>query len=139
MIDQIIEFSTNHWEMVGLFLLLLTLVFWVESKGAASSLTPASATALINTQDAVVLDIRPAAEYKTGYITDAINVPATTLKDSLGKLEKHKEKPVIVVCKTGMASGAAAKELQKNGFTSVYKMKGGIAEWQASNLPLVKG
>lgn len=139
MIDQIIEFSTNHWEMVGLFCLLLALVFWVESKGSASSLTPASATALINNDDAVVLDIRPAAEYKTGYITDAINVPATTVKDSFGKLDKYKEKPIIVVCKTGMTSGATAKELQKNGFTSVYKMKGGIAEWQAANLPLVTG
>ena len=137
MIDQIIEFSTNHWEMVGLFCLLLALVFWMESRGAASSLTPAAATALINNEDAIVLDIRPATEYRTGYITDAMNIPATTVKDSLGKLEKHKDTPIIVVCKTGMTAGATAKELQKNGFTAVYKMKGGIAEWQAANLPLV--
>lgn len=137
MIDQLIEFSTNHWEMVTLFILLLALVFWMESKGSASSLTPASATTLINTEDALVLDIRPAAEFRTGHITGAMNIPATTVKDSLGKLEKHKNTPIIIVCKTGMTAGATAKELQKNDFTAVYKMKGGIAEWQAANLPLV--
>jgi rhodanese-related sulfurtransferase len=35
-----------------------------------------------------------------------------------------------------MTSGASAKELQKEGYT-VYKMQGGIAEWQGANLPLV--
>ena len=137
MIDQIIEFTMNHWEMVALFCVSLALVVFSESRNATTGLTPASATALMNNDNAIVLDIRPVAEFRTGHITNAINIPATTLKDKVGTLDKHKKTPVIVVCKTGMNSGTSAKELQKNGFIAVYKMKGGIAEWQASNLPLV--
>jgi len=132
-----LEFITNHWEMVALFCLLLAIVVWVEGKNTAKGLTPAAATALINNDDAVIVDIRPVAEFRAGHITNAMNIPATTLKDNFGTLEKHKTTPIVLVCKTGMTSGASAKELQKNGFTAVYKMKGGIAEWQGSNLPLV--
>lgn len=138
MINQVIEFITNHWELVALFAALLVLVLYVESKSGAQGLTPAGATTLINNDDALLIDIRPAAEFRNGHITNSKNIPADTLKTSLASIEKYKTKPVILVCKTGMTAGASSKELQKSGFTSVYKMKGGIAEWQAANLPLVK-
>lgn len=136
MMNQLIEFSTNHWEMVSLFIALLALVVWVEKKGGAGSLSTGEATNMMNNESAVVLDIRPAAEFKTGHITGAINIPATKIKDQMATLENHKSNPIILVCKTGMTSGASAKELQKEGYT-VYKMQGGIAEWQGANLPLV--
>ena len=138
MMNQLIEFATNHWEMVSLFIALLAVVVWVEKKGSPNSLSTTEATSMMNNESAVVLDIRPAAEFKTGHITNAINIPATKLKDQMKTLENHKSNPIILVCKTGMTSGASAKELQKEGY-NVYKMQGGIAEWQGSNLPLVTG
>jgi rhodanese-related sulfurtransferase len=138
MMNQLIEFATNHWEMASLFVALLAVVIWVEKKGGPNSLSTAEATNMMNNESAVVLDIRPAAEFKTGHITSAINIPSTKLKDQMKTLEIHKSNPIILVCKTGMTSGASAKELQKEGF-NVYKMQGGIAEWQGANLPLVTG
>ena len=137
MMNQLIEFSINHWEMVAVFLAILAAVVWVEMKGGASSLSPSAATTLMNNEDAVVVDLRPATEYRLGHITGAINIPASSLKDKLDTLEKHKKTPIILVCKTGMTAGASAKELQKAGF-DVFKLQGGITEWQASSLPLVK-
>ncbi|MBJ7537869.1 rhodanese-like domain-containing protein [Marinomonas transparens] len=138
MMNQLIEFSINHWEMVAVFLAILATLLFVESKSGAQSLTPSAATNLMNTEEAIIVDIRPEKEFKSGYITGALNVPATKMKDNLTRLEKHKDAPIILVCKSGVTSGASAKDLKKEGFTKVYKLQGGIAEWQSSNLPLVK-
>jgi rhodanese-related sulfurtransferase len=137
MMNQLIEFSINHWEMVAVFFAILATLLWVETKGGAGSLTPAAATTLINNENALVVDIRAKSEFSSGHITGSMNIPATTLKDKLSMLDKHKNNPIILVCKSGMTAGASAKDLQKAGF-KVYKLQGGITEWQASSLPLVK-
>ncbi|TDO97918.1 rhodanese-like domain-containing protein [Marinomonas balearica] len=137
MIDQILEFSTNHWDMVAIFVLILATVVFVEMRGNAKGISPASLTNLMNNKDAVVVDLRTAKEFRTGHITGAINIPADKLKDKNAELEKHKSTPIILVCKTGMTAGTNAKELIKAGF-EVYKLQGGIAEWENSSLPLVK-
>jgi rhodanese-related sulfurtransferase len=54
------------------------------------------------------------------------------------ELDKHKEKPVVVVCKVGQHSGDACKTLQEAGFEQVVRLGGGIAEWKAQSLPLVQ-
>ena len=139
MMNQFIEFATNHWEMVALFLATLVAVVFYESKNGAQSLSSSAATNLMNTADAIIVDTRPTKEFSTGHITGSINIPAVKMKENLHRLEKNKEAPIIVVCKSGVTSGATAKDLKKEGFTQVYKLQGGIAEWQSSNLPLVKG
>lgn len=139
MMNQFIEFSINHWEMVAVFLVILVTVVYVESKSSAKSVNASTAVKMMNSEDAVILDIRPNKEFKTGHITDAINIPATKIKESLNTLEKHKDSPIIVVCKAGINSGSTAKDLKKEGFTQVYKLQGGVSDWQASSLPLVKG
>ncbi|MCZ2723633.1 rhodanese-like domain-containing protein [Marinomonas sp. 15G1-11] len=137
MMNQLIEFATTHWTLVAIFMVTALAVFWFESKGNAAALSPAAATTLINNEDAVVIDIRPATEFRTGHITNSINIPASTIKDQIDTLEKHKNTPIILVCKSGLTSGASASELQKSGF-KVFKLQGGITEWQSASLPLVK-
>jgi rhodanese-related sulfurtransferase len=55
----------------------------------------------------------------------------------MGELESFRDKKLILVCKFGQTAGAAGKQLAAAGF-DVAKLKGGMAEWQASSLPLVK-
>lgn len=137
MTTQLIEFSINHWEMIAVFVAIAATLIFVETRGGARSLSNTAVTNLINDKDAVVVDIRPANEFRTGHITGSINIPSATLKDSTATLEKHKSVPIILVCKTGMTAGTSAKELIKSGF-DVYKLQGGITEWQNASLPLVK-
>ena len=60
--------------------------------------------------------------------------------DPAGKLlAGAKQSPVVVVCRTGMASAGAARKLKKAGFEQVYWLDGGLVAWQAAGLPLVKG
>ncbi|GGX84014.1 sulfurtransferase [Litchfieldella qijiaojingensis] len=139
MIDQLLEFVMNHPLLVGAFLLVLAAWIAYEVIGSSrSGVTSSEATQLINREDAVVVDIRDAGDFKAGHIAGARNIPQSRLDTRLNELEKLKDKPLIVVCKHGQASGIALGKLTKAGFERVFKLKGGMTQWQADGLPLVK-
>ncbi|MFC3283839.1 rhodanese-like domain-containing protein [Litchfieldella rifensis] len=139
MIDQLFEFVQNHPLLVGAFLLVLAAWIAYEVRSSSrSGVTSSEATQLINREDAVVVDIRDAGDFKEGHIAGARNIPQSRLDARLSELEKLKDKPLIVVCKHGQASGIALGKLAKAGFERAFKLKGGMAQWQADGLPLVK-
>ena len=61
----------------------------------------------------------------------------------LGHLEKNvsrlsKQKPVVVICKTGNRSSLGASILLRKGFDKVYNCLGGIDAWNKSGFSLTK-
>ena len=141
MLDQVIEFSFNHPFLVIAFAVLLVLVFLNEMKIATqrfATLTPAGAVQLMNTEDVVVVDVREPSETAGGKIAKAIQIPVGAIKKRIGELEKHKNKTLLVYCKTGARSGAACKELSQAGFEKVYSLNGGMLAWQDAHLPTSK-
>ena len=139
MFTQITEFSANHSLLVGGFVALLIAVFFNEFRHASqnfSKLTPAGAIQLINNEDVVLLDVREPAETSVGKIMKAIQIPVGSVGQRVGELDKHKNKNVIVYCKTGARSGLACRELNKAGFEKVYNLSGGITAWQEAHLPI---
>ncbi|GAA4878500.1 rhodanese-like domain-containing protein [Ferrimonas pelagia] len=99
-----------------------------------------AATLLINKEDAKILDVRGEDEFKKGHIVDALNVPLSQIKNNqLATVEKHKNSPIIVVCNAGISSSQAANTLVKAGFDKVYNLKGGMTDWNAANMPVVRG
>ena len=89
---------------------------------------------------ALLLDVRDSQEYEAGHIIEARNLPAAELGAKAETLlKKYKEKPVIVYCESGAASGAAARTLRAAGFSKVVTLRGGLQSWRQENLPLVKG
>ncbi len=139
MFTQITEFSANHTLLVGGFVALLIAVFINEFKQAAknfSSLTPAGAIQLMNNEDAVLLDVREPAETVVGKIAKSIQIPVGSVGQRVGELDKHKDKNIIVYCKTGARAGTACQELNKAGFEKVYSLNGGMTAWQDAHLPV---
>ena len=55
------------------------------------------------------------------------HIPMGDVMDNLDKISKTKQ--VIVHCKAGSRSGAICNALEKQGFTNVYNLKGGILAW----------
>ncbi len=96
------------------------------------------AVQLINRSDAVVLDVREAAEYKAGHIAGARHIPRGELGARLKELEKVKGKPIIVACATGNRSRSASALLQKSGYVDVYNLQGGLNAWRQAGMPLEK-
>ncbi|QTF93186.1 rhodanese-like domain-containing protein [Halomonas sp. BM-2019] len=139
MIDQLFEFVQNHPLLVGAFLLVLTAWILYEVRNAsANGVTASEATQLINREDAVVVDTREAGDFKAGHIAGARNIPQSRIEERMSELQKVKEKPIIVVCKTGQTSGMTVAKLAKAGYSRVVKLKGGMMQWQADGLPVVR-
>ena len=139
MIDQLFEFVMNHPLLVGAFLLVLIAWIVYETRSASSNaVSSTQATQLINREDAVVLDIRESKDFKAGHIAGARNIPQSSLDSRMNELDKVKAQPIIVVCKHGQSSGAAQAKLVKAGFERAMKLRGGMMQWQADGLPVVK-
>ncbi len=137
--DRVIEFSINHWPMVFSFVVLAILAISIEVKRASgSSLSTRETTLKINNEEARILDIREAKEFKTGHIVDAINIPLVKLDSRLSELDKYKDKPLIIVCNIGQHAGQAVKKLETAGFDKVFKLSGGMSTWRAESLPVVR-
>lgn len=136
--EQLVEFAGNHpvlFLALGVILGLLSYSLLVGNKG---SVDPLTATTKINREDAVILDIRPVADFSKGHIINAINVPINGFSKQIGSLEKYKERPIIVSCRSGSQSSHACSQLRKQGFKEVFNLRGGLLAWQNSNLPMTR-
>lgn len=136
--DQLIEFVGNNLLLVGAALIVAAMLIHniATDVGTKNNIDPHRATELINRQDALVVDVRPMADFNKGHIINARNIPMGSLEKQLAQLEKHKDKPVIVACRSGAQSAVAARQLRKHGFEGVHNLKGGILAWQSANLPV---
>ena len=136
--EQFIEFAGNHALLVAAFAAVLTALAWnlIADAGGKDAVDPVGATELINHEDAVIVDVRSIAEYNGGHIINAINIPLNGFKDQLGQLEKHKERPLVLCCRSGSRSGTAIKLLRKSGFERVHNLRGGMLAWENANLPV---
>ena len=96
----------------------------------------AEALRLMNDQEAWVVDIRDAGEYKGGHLPQARHIPFAALKERLSELTKAGDKPIIVYCRTGSTSQSACALLKKNNIANVYSLSGGLSAWLDANLPV---
>ena len=105
---------------------------------ATKEIGVADAVQLINRQDAVILDVREPAEFKSGHIPNARNIPAGQVGERLKELEKFKSRPILLTCASGSRSGNASSVLQKAGFAQVCSLAGGMGAWQQAGMPVAK-
>ena len=136
--EQFVEFAGNHGLLVAAFAAVLVALTWnlATDAGGKYAVDPNGATELINHEDAVVVDVRSIAEFNGGHILNALNIPLNGLKNQLGQLEKRKDRPIILCCRSGSRSGAAVKLLRKSGFEHVRHLRGGMLAWENANLPV---
>lgn len=95
-------------------------------------------TRLINSRDAIPLDVREAREFEAGRLPNAMHVPLSQLDSRTAELAKHAGKPVIAYCETGSRSRTAGAALAKAGLTEVYHLNGGFRAWKDAGLPVEK-
>jgi rhodanese-related sulfurtransferase len=88
----------------------------------------------IKSKNIVLIDVRPAGEYKNGHITGAINIPVEKLSAELKKLPKHKE--YIAYCRGPFCVFAdeAVSMLIKKGFKA-KRLVEGFPDWKLKGLP----
>ena len=138
MLNQILEFVGNHLFLTGTFLFLAIAFFINESRQGGVKVSPSELVGLVNRNDASVLDLRDLKDYNLGHIAGSKSFPASSFDARVGELEGLKNKTLVLVCKMGQHSGPLGKKLKALGFEDIRRLAGGMAEWTASNLPLVK-
>ena len=140
-LHQLSEFAANHLLLVSACIAILAMLALTELRhrfGKIRDIAPGEATRLINHENAVLVDMRNDKDYRDGHIVNAIQVPADK-NEAASKLEKYRDRPLIVCCRSGNQSLRLCAELSKQGFPSVYNLKGGLHAWQQAGLPLSKG
>ncbi|MBK1722092.1 rhodanese-like domain-containing protein [Thiocystis violacea] len=138
LLDQVVEFVGNHWFLFIALVVILGLLAYNLIVGSKGSVGPLQATEMVNHRDAVVIDVRPAADYAKGHIINALNIPMNGFKNQMASLNKYKGKPIVINCRSGAQSSVACGQLRKAGFEEVYNLQGGIMAWEAANLPLTR-
>ena len=136
--EQYIEFAGNHIWLFAAFAVILAALAWnlINDPSGKFNIDPVEATLKINREDALVLDTRSMKEFSDGHIINAENVPLNTLGNQLQKLEKHKQRPIIAVCRSGSRSATACTTLRKAGFEQVYNLRGGMLAWENAGQPV---
>jgi rhodanese-related sulfurtransferase len=137
-VEQIFDFVTNHYVLVSFFVFLLVAFVINEGKQGGAAITPTNLVNLVNREGAMLLDIRDSKEYSSGHIAGAVSMPVSSIDARIGELESHKDKPVVLVCKMGQHASATGRKLKALGFENVRRLSGGMSEWTASSLPVVK-
>lgn len=141
-LEELLAFAGRHPLLsTGLGLLTLAIIGneLAQLFRGFKSVRPAALTALINRDNALVVDLRPGPDFEKGHIPGAKNVQMSQFDPENKKLAPAKALPVVLVCKDGNTSSGAAKRLKRAGFEQVYVLDGGIGGWQQADLPLVKG
>ena len=140
--SDLLAFASAHpYLSLALAALTVALIF-TEVAGlfrGYKALGPAQLTGLINRDNALVVDLRPQADFEKGHIPGSKNVQMSQFDPENKQLTAARALPVVLVCKTGQTAGSAAGRLHKAGFERVYVLDGGIGAWQQADLPLVKG
>ncbi|WP_422135317.1 rhodanese-like domain-containing protein [Endozoicomonas sp. ALD040] len=136
--EQIIEFIGNHPLLVGSLVALVCALLFTEMRKGGQSVGSQEVTQLINHQGAIVLDVREKTDFSKGHIVDAVSMPYGKVAERIGELNKHKDKPIVIVDAMGQHAGTVGKQLKDAGFEQVVRLKGGIGTWTADSLPLVK-
>lgn len=139
--EQLGNFVLNHWELFLALVFILAMLGgnnWFQSAQGYLNVVPFTATALINHEDALVLDVREDQEFRDGHIINSVHIPTGDLVKRLKELEKYRQRPIILVCRSGNRSRTSAALLHKQGFNPLYNLEGGIIAWQNANLPLIR-
>ena len=134
------EFITKNIFLIVIAVVSGGMLLWplLRKSTGGPWVTTLQATQLMNRNDALVVDLRPAAEYAGGHILGARNIPLAELERRAAELDKHKAKPVILHCGDGNRAGGGVGLLRKSGFANVVNLSGGYAAWLQAGLPVEK-
>jgi hydroxyacylglutathione hydrolase len=82
----------------------------------------------------MLVDVRTPAERAAKQIAGSVSIPCQQLTERLGELPH--DTPILIYCAGGYRSSLAASLMQRAGITQVSEIAGGIAAWEAAQLPM---
>ena len=106
------------------FILSLFIIFIIScSNKGYKNINLKKAIKTINTStNLILLDVRTAEEYSSGYIPNSINIDVLSpdFKSKIELLDKNKE--YLIYCRSGNRSTIASSIMATNGFIEIYNL-----------------
>jgi len=140
--DELITFASGHAMLSAAWGAIVVLIIFTTIKIKMSPIKQLSTqemTFLVNRQEGLVVDIRAEKDFKANHIVDAKFLSSEKITNNdFSSLEKHKDKPIIVVCNAGISAVKVANQLYKDGFSKTSLLKGGMNAWVNASLPVTK-
>jgi rhodanese-related sulfurtransferase len=134
-----VAFVYENWMLIAVAFVSGAMLLWPLAQRRFSPMKPIGtlgATHLVNTRDAVLLDVREAKEVGTTRLPNAVHIPLSQLEARAPELGRHAGKPVVAYCATGNRGRMAGVALAKAGFAEIYHLSGGFRAWKDAGLPV---
>ncbi len=80
---------------------------------------PANAAAAPWDVDALLIDVRSPAEFASGFVEGAINLPLDRFVQAYETVAPDKSRQIILYCQSGARSGQAVQFLAQQGYSKV--------------------
>jgi phage shock protein E len=106
------------WTVFLVAVAFLILVFRLK----ASSVLPAATAREHLKNGALLVDVRTVAEYNSGHLTNAINIPLDQVQQALPRRVPDKSQVVLLHCRSGQRSGRAEQQLRALGYTNAFNV-----------------
>ncbi|EKU60732.1 hypothetical protein F993_02863 [Acinetobacter proteolyticus] len=132
--ERWLEFMGNHPFLFGTLGVLIVLFFILEGQRNGRKISPQSLGILVKAKNAILIDLRDGKDFRDGHISGSRNIPYSQITSHVDEL-KASDRPLVFICNLGQVAGSA---LQKVGHADSYRLDGGISNWKAQGLPLVK-
>lgn len=139
--QQALEFILNHpflWGLLALVLIAFAATETWRFMRGERPLPAGEAVRLINSKEAVIVDVRSSSDFKKGHLLNALHVPLAGIDTRAGEISRDKERTILCYCAIGSTAPQACAKLRKLGYAQVHAIKGGISAWQSAGLPITK-
>lgn len=123
-------------KVLSAIVLVSTLLAGCSSSSSATDLDSQAFARKISEPGVLILDVRTSAEFAAGHIEGAINIDVEGMQFESGIAELDKGATIAVYCQSGRRSGIAVDKMSEAGFTSLFNLQTGIADWQANGFPV---
>lgn len=98
--------------------------------------TPHRARELLDSGEAVVVDVREGYEREAGHIEGSCHVELERLASHAESLPR--DRPIVFQCRLGARSAMAAQAFRASGYDA-WSMAGGLQRWHDEGLPVAGG
>lgn len=110
-----------------------------DNQKEIKNISPEHAKHLSLQPEVLVIDVREPSEYREGHIEGSLNIPLGKLCIDETMLLNHKDKTLILHCKSGARSRVGCEKLLQQGIgREVFNLEGGIDKWASSGMPVAK-
>jgi rhodanese-related sulfurtransferase len=135
------SFLQNNWMLILVLVMSGAMLVWplVQRRmSPAKDVGNLEATRLINSANAVLVDVRETKEFEGGRLPKAVHIPLSQLDSRGSELARYAGRPIVAYCMSGNRSRMAGRALARLGFTDVYNLQGGYRAWKDAGLPVEK-